>query len=455
MSNAQLRKERTENNLAVLNNKIPSRVPISVNMGLNVISEYAGVDPRQAHWNPELLEKASEKLCKMIPSDISILGMPILSPSKYQALASKSIVLSESGFLQHPNTHMMEPEEYDEFIKDPYAFVVETAAPRTNKNLDFKADPARAMFTIHQADQVSHAIGAKFGAVLARLDQQFVYPAFIPGGGGGYAPMDILSDQLRSFSGMFMDIKRNRDKVKAAIDAIYPLNYKVSLPPDPKTYTRNAYGFYPLHMATFMREKDFAELWWPTFFRQWTDFASMGYRCAAFLEDDWTRYLDYVQDLPTGSMFIFEFGNPKLFKEKLGKKFILNGGFPVSYLTQLSKQGCIDKTKEWIDIMAPGGQYIFAFDKGLLTLSDCNIENLQAVVQTVLDEGKYSNAGETSGELFRQKDYSHSEYIPFESRMYKTFEQYRSEHPNTPLDAEKDVQAAEDAILKFYYSLMQ
>ena len=293
---------------------------------------------------------------------------------------------------------------------------------------------------------------AKLGA---KLSKKFGYPTKARGGGGSYAPMDILSDQLRSFTGMCTDIRRHRDKILEAVEAVSPLNYFVARPPDPDTYTRDAYGFYPLHMATFMRTKDFEDLWWPSFHRQWTDLASDGFRCGAFLEDDWTNLLDYVQDLPTGSVFTFEYADPRKFKEKLGKKFVLSGGFPVKYLTQCTKQEAIDKTKEWIDIMAPGGNYIFGFDKGILTMADCNLDTLEAVVQTVLDEGKYSNAGEATGEVFNKDDYTKSDLPEFNSSMYKTWEEYKAEHPNTPEDAKKTVMDAEFATVKFYYSLLQ
>ena len=39
-------------------------------------------------------------------------------------------------------------------------------------------------------------------------------------------------------------------------------------------------------------------------------------------------------------------------------------------------------------------------------MADCNLENLEAVVKTVLTEGVYSNAGDAAGEIFRKEDYT-------------------------------------------------
>lgn len=451
----ELRQERAQNDHDLLYNVIPKRVPINITIGMNAIAEYAGVDPRLAYWDATVLEDKIDELCERIPSDVCIMGRSVLSPTKYQALASKSVVMGADGFMQHPNTHMMEPEEYDEFIKDPYAFIVEKAVPRVYKNLDYAENPDRVSMAIQQANQVSASVNAKSAPMMARLAAKHGYVSKSARGSGSYAPMDILSDQLRSFSGMSTDIRRYKSKVKDAVEAVSPLNLYMGTPYDPNTITRDAYGFYPFHMATFMRPKDFEELWWPSLSRQWNDLAAIGCRCGAFLEDRWDHLLDYVQDLPTGSFFTFEYCDPKNIKEKLGKKMVLSSGFPMGYITQCSKDEVIGKTKDWLDIMAPGGQYSFGFDKSILTLAECNFENLEAIAKTVLEYGVYDNAGEATGEVYNQADYTKSDLPEFTSRCFKTWEQYKAENPNTPEEAKFAVMAGEDSILRFYYGLLQ
>lgn len=451
----KLREERMQNDYALFHNVIPKRVPINISIGMNAVAEYAGLDPRRAYWDGSILEEKVDELCDMIPSDVCLLGRSVLNPTKYQALGSKAVIMGADGFMQHPNTHMMEAEEYDEFIKDPYAFIVEKAVPRVNANLDITKNPARVSIAIAQANQVSMSVAAKSGPMMARLAKKYGYLTKAARGSGAYAPMDILSDQLRSFSGMSTDIRRYKSKVKDAVEAVSPLNLYVGTPFDKNSITRDVYGFYPFHMATFMRPKDFEELWWPALQRQWNDLAAIGCRCGAFLEDRWDHLLDYVQDLPTGSFFTFEYCDPKNIKEKLGKKFILSSGFPVAYVTQCSKDEVIGKTKEWLDIMAPSGQYSFGFDKSILTMADCNLENLQAIAQTVLEYGVYSNAGQTTGEIFNQADYVKSDLPEFNSRCFKTWEEYKAENPNTPDEAQMSVMAAEDAMVRFYYALLQ
>ena len=105
---------------------------------------------------------------------------------------------------------------------------------------------------------------------------------------------------------------------------------------------------------------------------------------------------DHLQDLPQGTRLIFEYGDPKLAKEKLSKKHILSGFYPITLLKTGTKEQCVDKAKELIDILAPGGNYYFNFDKTILTLNSINLENLYAVIDYVHENGKYENAGQRS-----------------------------------------------------------
>ena len=447
----KLQQERTQLFHDVYDNKIPKRVPINVTLPQNVIAEYAGIDIKEANWNPELVEKAAEELCGMIPSDTRVYAMQLLLPAKYQALGANNMEVSSTGTMQHPNHIGMYPEDYDALIEDPYACIIERVLPRNYRSLDFKDNPARAMGAIYQAAQGSNAIIAKCMAMGRRLNDKFGFRTADPRV-GCYAPLDILSDNLRSLSGMCMDIRRIPDKVKAAVEAIYPLNYKVGLP---KVITDYTTVFFPLHMATFINEKAFESLWWEPWFRQVNDYASLGVNSHAFCEHNWMRYLDYLMELPVNTRLQFEQGDPKIIKEKLGKRFILTGLFPLSTLRTCTKQECINKTREYLDIMMPGGKFIFSFDKSPLSLGDVNIENLIAVCETVRDYGVYSNPGEKAGYEFRKEDYKHSDVPEFKSKYYRTWEEYKAEFPYTPESAKAQVMAQEDMLLKYVYSLCQ
>ena len=105
--------------------------------------------------------------------------------------------------------------------------------------------------------------------------------------------------------------------------------------------------------------------------------------------------------------------------------------------------------------MMPHGKFNFGFEKSPLALGEVNLDNLAAVCETVRDYGVYSNAGEVAGEVFRKEDYVHSEIPPFQSKYYKTWEQYLEENPNTPESAKDMVMRLEDEMVKFVYGCCQ
>jgi len=437
----------------VYDNKIPKRVPINISLHTNVIAGYAGVHGSEALWNPSLLTDASMELADMIPSDVCLFGGSILTPGPYQALGANNMKISTAGLMQHPNHVGLLPEEYDEFIANAYDCIIETVVPRNYSGLDFKNDPARSMFTIAQGIEAKNKNAAKNKAVSSKIIEKHGAYTLKPGQRQGvYAPLDILTDNLRSLSGMSMDIRRRPDKVEAALESLYPLNYMCGLLKKPDAYS---HIFWPLHMATYMKINDFERLFWKSFHRQVTDYASMGMHSNVFCEHNWMHLLDYVQDLPTNTVIQFEQCDPKVVKEKLGKKFIITGSFPLATLRTCSKEECITKTREWLDIMMPGGKYIFGFDKNPLTIGDVNIENLKAVCDTVLKYGEYSNAGEKAGLDFNQADYTHSEKVSFSSKYYRTWDQYLELNPLTPESAKSEVLAIEEMIVKYIYGLCQ
>ncbi len=436
----------------VYTNKIPKRVPINVSLTMDVVSGYANLNRKDVLWNPSLIENAVKELAQKVFTDVNVFGGNPRYPSQSQALRSTNSVMSSTGLMQHPEVIGLYREEYDRFIQDPYACIWEVIIPRLYKELDFNNDPARALFALYQSSQVKAEDLRKIMSLNQTLTNEFGYYTAPAGAfAAAYACMDFITDNIRSFSEMSKDIRRCPDKVLAASEAVYPLNYlqaKQAVPHD------EGASFFPLHMPTFMREKDFAKLWWPTFKKQVTDYASLGMHTRAFCEDDWMRYIDYLQELPTDTRYQFEYGDPKILKEKLGNKFILTGLFPLGYLTTLSKEECIDKVKEFIDIMAPGGKFIFGFDKNPLIYEDINLDNLIAVCETVRDYGVYDNAGSTAGEEFNSSDYTHSNSPKFTSKCYRTWEEYKELHPETPESAKERVEKSERDLISQAYSLL-
>lgn len=365
----------------VLDGRIPKRVPIGVSFPVEFCIQYSGKDMVEVQWNHELLEEVFDKVCQDFYSDM----LPVNAfriPSFYQLLGAKNFVMSSSGFLQHPEVEGMAQEDYDDFITSPYNCIVEKILPRIYSELN--NDTKTLAFA--KAFKAFHDEMGYLRMLYGRLIQKYGYACVNLYAGFTEAPFDFLSDQLRGFKGITIDIRRIPDKVAAAVEAALPLMIKAGTPP---VVNKNDSTFIPLHMAPYLRGKDFERFYWPTFKKLVEALAEAGLSAYLFVEQDWMRYLDYLNELPENTRMRFEYGDPKLTKEKLGKKHIISGFYPINLLKTGTKQQCIDKAKELIDILAPGGKYIFDFDKVPVTLDSINVDNARAVLEYVAANASY------------------------------------------------------------------
>ncbi|WP_246169675.1 uroporphyrinogen decarboxylase family protein [Alkalibaculum sporogenes] len=362
--------------------KIPKRVPVYTWMDITYIMQYAGVDLRKAQWDVDKFKDMIEIGAKSFQSDINPATFTRIQPV-YNILGAQNFVMSSEGQIQHPEITGMGPEDYDEMIADPYKYTHDKILPRLYKNLDTtpeeKAKVFAKAFKAHsdifgQIFAHHDLMNEKYGLANDRVGCQTV------------APFDQVADQFRSFTGISSDIRRCPDKVVAACEAVTPMMLKAGVKPHSSRQKRT---FIPLHMAPYMREKDFEKFYWPTFKALIEGLWENGAAPLLFVEQDWTRYLDYLNELPAGTQMMFEYGDPKVIKEKVGKKHIVTGLYPLTLLARGTKQECIDKAKEIVDILAPGGNYIFTFDKVAINIKDANPENIIAVNEFVKEYGVY------------------------------------------------------------------
>ncbi|RHO61114.1 uroporphyrinogen decarboxylase [Eubacterium sp. AM05-23] len=368
----------------VLNGKTPKRVPIDVAcISSDFAIEYAGMNLLKAQYDMNMIAEAFEILCKnfnkgdLFPSYHSRLA------GGYQILDSQSFIMGSSGVIQHPEVVGMSVDDYDYLIEKPYDCLVEKIIPNHYKSL--RGNKMQSALALGKYVSYSNeCMGIIYGKI-AELTESYGFFEHSP---GGYAatPLDFLADQLRSFKGISMDFRRFPEKVEAACEALLPLLIKMGLAGGVGKFGRIELD---LHMGPYMKPKDFERFYWPTFKKQVDAYAQAGQRSLLFVENNWTPHFDKLQDLPAGTVLRFEFGDPKTIKEKFGNKFIISGLYPISLLKMGTKQQCIDKAKELLDILAPGGNYFFNFDKEIITLDSINIENYNAVIDYVLENGKY------------------------------------------------------------------
>lgn len=453
----KLQQERKQIFSDFYNNKLPKRMPVRFQLANHLIAAYGGLNPFDFQFDYAKLEKPAMELAELMYTDtcpIAPIGMLSRVPGFYQILGSQSFAMGDNGFVQHPEVVGMMEDEYPQLIKDPYAFLLETVIPRQYKTLDPK-EPIKMLLTLQRAKSYMSEAGQRSMPLVMKLIEEHGYYPGAPMGSGGFceAPYDFIADQLRSFSGVSMDIRRHRSELKEACEAIMPLMFYWGLPTNP--HPEGGAGA-PLHMPTFMREKDFEEIWMPTYKTMMEQYAALGVRGGAFCEDNWMRYLDLLLDFPAGMNLSFEYGDPQKIKDKLGKKHIISGLYPINIVKTGTKQQCIDKAKELLDIMLPGGGYLFGFDKAPLTLKDVNLENYLALAEFVHEYAVYPNAGESFGTPVNVEGFKFDEKIipPIKSKYLFDWDEYKAKYPLTPDSVKINLERMDKELMNFNLSLL-
>lgn len=376
--------DKNQNFIDVYEGRIPKRIPMSIGVDGAAAIEYAGLDLILDQYSAEKMIEAMDYTNGLFDTD-TVVGFSNRLPSFYKMLGAKNYQMGSDGFMQHPNIHGMEPEDYDELIKDPVKVCWEKVVPK------FYAELAKPfphnVIAITKMQSSMQAIMGKVGPAMAKISAKYNKTTQNFMSGRTRAPYDLLADTFRSFTGVSSDIRRYPEKVLAAVEALYPLCVKLGMPKAKPS--RTVLVGIALHMPTFMREKDFQKFWWPTYKRQIEEYVNAGYNVSMFCEDNWMRYLDYLLELPAGCEMQFEYGDAKLIKEKIGHRHIIQGLFPVSILRTGTVDEVESKAKELMDVLAPGGNYIFGMDKGVLRAKDAKVENLQALLKCVKEYGRY------------------------------------------------------------------
>lgn len=378
-----LSQERTQLFTDLMDGKIPKRVPVAGFFAHEFAIQYAGRDLTEVQWDTTDLEAIFEKVSEDFYSDL----LPVSAfrlPSFYKLLGSKNFVMGSNGFLQHPEVEGLRLEDYDDFIASPYDCILEKVLPNLYSALN--TDPVTKSLVMAKAFKAFTDDMGNTGRIYGNLINKYGYGLINLFAGFCEAPFDFLTDQLRGFKNISLDVRRIPDKVEAAVNAVTPLVIKMGGQLFPAKYNAT---FIPLHMAPYLRGKDFDRFYWPSFKKLVDGLAEKGMRSYLFVEQDWMRYVDYLAELPAGTVMMFEYGDPKLVKEKLGKKHIISGFYPLTLLKTGTKQQCIDKAKELIETLAPGGGYYFSFDKVIITLDSVNVDNTKAVLDYVATNANY------------------------------------------------------------------
>ncbi len=277
----------------------------------------------------------------------------------------------------------MEWEDYDALIKDPMKYLWETFNPRKNT----KIRGTKSGETILDGLKEYKALGEYLVRISETARRDFGVPnysskdAMFTSYDAGH---ELLFNILRGMKNIAIDVRKDSAKVKAAIESIeqtfvdpfYEELYKRENGTDMNC---GADQSTVMLSHSILNPKQFEVFYWP-FLKKLADYAeSKDKIIEIYLESDSERFWDLFRDLPKGH-FIFNTELDDMYKMKKELPNIaLIGGMPVYLLGNGTPQQCINKVKELIDTLAPGGGYMLSPNKTLAYRNDARPENLKAI----------------------------------------------------------------------------
>ena len=315
--------------------------------------------------------------------------------------------MSASASLWHPLScrgwHGYETlleDEYDEFHDAPIQFAIEKFMPRTAElfapltNINWQmmctgitwhisAFTTPQMLDMYKKLEQCAAIMddyRKHSATAVKTIQEMGYP-FISGTASAMA-FDMLADSLRCTMGFFADLLLQPENVKRTLDKFVEYHIQSSLEQCKATGCK--YAWVMLHKAfdNFISDDTYREFYWP-YLRRWIiAMIDNGLTPVVFTEGPYTTRLKYLADVPVGKViYHFEEVDFRAAKRELGGIACMMGGFPNQSLMFDTTEQIRDKVKEIIDIMAPGGGYMFGMSDSIDHAPRANMEALFDAIQ--------------------------------------------------------------------------
>lgn len=403
-SNAESRyKQRLNRYVTAMFNEKPDRIPLRI-FAEEFSAKYCGYSNFDVAVNLELQFNVNRKFAVetgidaiQVNSIVNWFGMQ--KALGWEAITYPGIGLPVNSVNQwdEPATEeeaFLKTTEYDEFIDDPTAFLINFWLPRFTRHIKQLGSPV----TFEHNMSLINGIMAynKFFSTWEAKTNELIQAGVVPAVGSVLkAPLDILGDKLRGYLNLCYDLHEHREKVIKACEALMPHLLNVVLGgADP---AGNIPSIIWMHRGCipFISQKDFDEIYWPTLKPIVEELWARGHQIVFYAEGNWDYHLGSFAELPEKSI-IFHCDKTDIHKAHkiLGNKFCLSGGIPNGLLATGTWKEVRDRCKLVIDSVAQDGGYIM--DSSALLLNDAKIENINAMIDFTLDYGNYSQSGRST-----------------------------------------------------------
>lgn len=352
------------------------------------------------HFQPDMAYGYGPQFCGQVEM-LTKVGIKFM-----QWAGQENTIVQDNSIHQYVEKAYLEENEYEEFFSDMTGWMMRNYLPRTFKIFEpFDKIDMRSMMgfgflpgTMQFADprtaetfKIMSDVAQEFLAYyqeLAAFDKEIEEMGYVQQlAATTSAAFDTLSDFLRGTLGTMMDMMTQPENVIKATEYFYPSTINGALAQAGQSNGR--FVFIPLHkgMDRFMSDEQYRKFYWDTLLRLVNGLIDNGLTPWIYTEGPYNSRIECLMDVPKGKCWIhFEEADMKKAKKLLGKVACLSGGIKTHMLCYGKKEEVVDQVKENIDILAPGGGYIFDLSD---TMEDCIPENVEAMFDTVRTYGKY------------------------------------------------------------------
>lgn len=401
MSDAMEQKyaERLNRYVTAMRNGRPDQIPIRPFVA-EFTAKYAGFTCQEVAHDYEKAFVAARRCAADFDWDAVVANMVYVWTGLTQAIGLKYYgipgidIPADTGFQYREPPEgeaFMQPDEYDQLIDDPTAFLLNVWLPRVVTDVVAPGAPntTRNNLSFLKGGMAMLQYFTAFGPQIETLRRESGTASAISG--IFKAPLDIIADKMRGYIGLTMDLIERPKKVLAACEALMPHLLHIALGgADPD---RNVpIGFW-MHRGCvpFISFEQFDQFYWPTLKPIIEALWANGCQTLFYAEGNWNAHLDSFAELPEQSIvYHIDQSDPFLAHQKLGHKFCLSGGVPNAILAYGTPDEVRAYCKKLIDGVAADGGYIM--DASAIVQNDATVENIHAMTDFTREYGVYSQS---------------------------------------------------------------
>lgn len=358
--------------------KKPDRVPLVCNDGLWKLTDQ-DIKFSDALHDYDILYDAVCKYHEMYGFDSYTDYSSLNKVGFTEALGnSRFIIEDDPPSLQINDKFSMEPEDYPALAeKGITKFIFEDLLCR---HYEYKSKE-EAVEHLKVAVKEMIAFNDYYGRIYTTMIQE--YGTLGMCAGSYQAPFEYFVSGLRGLKNTSLDLRRHKEEMLEALDAIDERNWNAFLSSAPGVENDGTFifDFYTCPMAyTLLSPKQFEKFYWPWMKKYFDYMEEHDKTCFIYAEGAFGNKLPFLQDYgPKRFGILVEQDDPVEIREKL-PNFTLIGGYPTTYLGEATEEECVDKAKEMMETVNYDGNWIFTFDKLASFKGDVRRENLLAVL---------------------------------------------------------------------------